>query len=77
MAHAAIGFAKQKLRRQIFACTSSIGPGAANMVTRGAATATVRQDSAALCSPEMPMPVRQPDPVLQQIEHPHNYNTHH
>jgi len=39
MAHAAMGFAKQKMRKQIYACTSSVGPGAANMVT-AAATAT-------------------------------------
>ena len=39
MVHAAIGYAKQKLRRQIYACTSSVGPGAANMLT-AAATAT-------------------------------------
>ena len=32
MAHAATGFARQALRRQIIACTSSIGPGAANMI---------------------------------------------
>ena len=35
MAHAAMGFAKQKMRKQIYACTSSVGPGAANMVTAG------------------------------------------
>ena len=39
MAHAAMGFAKQKRRKQMYACTSSVGPGAANMVT-AAATAT-------------------------------------
>ena len=39
MAHAAMGYAKQKRRKQIYACTSSVGPGAANMVT-AAATAT-------------------------------------
>ena len=33
MAHAAIGFAKQHLRRKIYACTASVGPGAANMLT--------------------------------------------
>ncbi|CCK05710.1 Epi-inositol hydrolase [Cronobacter sakazakii 696] len=33
MAHAATGFARQSLRRQILACTSSVGPGAANMIT--------------------------------------------
>jgi len=39
MAHAAMGFAKQKRRKQMYACTSSVGPGAMNMVT-AAATAT-------------------------------------
>jgi len=71
MAHAAIGFAKQKLRRQIFACTSSIGPGAANMVT-AAATATVNRIPV-LFFPGDAYAVRQPDPVLQQIEQPHDY----
>ncbi|HBT12007.1 MAG TPA: 3D-(3,5/4)-trihydroxycyclohexane-1,2-dione acylhydrolase (decyclizing), partial [Erwinia persicina] len=42
MAHAAIGFAKQKLRREIIACSSSVGPGAANMIT-AAATATANR----------------------------------
>ncbi|MDG6692938.1 thiamine pyrophosphate-binding protein, partial [Staphylococcus aureus] len=36
MAHAATGFARQSLRRQILACTSSVGPGAANMITAAA-----------------------------------------
>ena len=40
MAHAATSFAKQNNRRKIIACSSSIGPGAANMIT-AAATATV------------------------------------
>ena len=71
MAHAAIGFAKQKLRRQIFACTSSIGPGAANMIT-AAATATVNRIPV-LFFPGDSYAARQPDPVLQQIEQPHNY----
>ena len=31
MAHAAIGFAKQHLRRKVYACTASVGPGAANL----------------------------------------------
>jgi len=39
--HIAIGYAKMKNRLQTFACTSSIGPGATNMIT-GAATATVQ-----------------------------------
>ena len=64
MAHAAMGFAKQKRRKQMYACTSSVGPGAANMVT-AAATAT--------CIPVLFLPGdtyadRQPDPVLQQME---------
>ncbi|MEI6580009.1 MAG: thiamine pyrophosphate-binding protein, partial [Eubacteriales bacterium] len=42
MAHAAIAFAKQKNRRSIIACTSSIGPGALNMVT-AAGTATANR----------------------------------
>lgn len=41
MAHSAIAFAKQSHRKQICACTSSIGPGAANMVT-AAATASAK-----------------------------------
>lgn len=67
MAHAAIAFAKQKKRRQIFACTSSIGPGAANMVT-AAATATANRIPV-LILPGDTFASRQPDPVLQQIEH--------
>mgnify|MGYP002313972246 CR=1 FL=1 len=42
MALAAVGYAKQMRRKSIFACTSSVGPGACNMVT-AAATATARQ----------------------------------
>ncbi|HUV13155.1 MAG TPA: 3D-(3,5/4)-trihydroxycyclohexane-1,2-dione acylhydrolase (decyclizing) [Acidobacteriota bacterium] len=71
MAHAAIGFAKQKLRKQIFACTSSIGPGAANMVT-AAATATVNRIPI-LLFPGDAFAVRQPDPVLQQIEQTYDH----
>ena len=68
MAHAAIGYAKQKRRKQMYACTSSVGPGAANMVT-AAATATAN------CIPVLFLPGdtyadRQPDPVLQQMEQP-------
>lgn len=66
MAHAAVAFAKQSLRRQIFACTSSVGPGAANMVT-AAATATAN-NIPVLILPGDVYASRQPDPVLQQIE---------
>ena len=67
---AAMGYAKQKRRKQIYACTSSVGPGAANMVT-AAATATAN------CIPVLFLPgdvyaTRQPDPVLQQMEQPHD-----
>ncbi|MBF9002375.1 3D-(3,5/4)-trihydroxycyclohexane-1,2-dione acylhydrolase (decyclizing) [Vibrio nitrifigilis] len=70
MAHAAIGFAKQSLRQQIYACTSSIGPGAANMVT-AAATATANHIPLLLL-PGDTYATRQPDPVLQQVEQPHD-----
>lgn len=70
MAHAAVAFAKQKHRRQICACTSSIGPGAANMVT-AAATATAN-NIPVLLLPGDTFATRQPDPVLQQIELTHN-----
>lgn len=66
MAHVATGFARQHNRRKIIACASSIGPGAANMVT-AAATATVNRIPL-LLFPGDTFAVRQPDPVLQQIE---------
>ncbi|KTT10338.1 3D-(3,5/4)-trihydroxycyclohexane-1,2-dione hydrolase [Pseudomonas oryzihabitans] len=70
MAHAATGFAKQKLRRQIYACTSSVGPGAANMLT-AAATATANRIPLLLLPGDV-YASRQPDPVLQQIEQFHD-----
>ena len=66
MAHAATAFAKQNNRRKIIACSSSIGPGAANMVT-AAATATVNHVPL-LLFPADAFSTRQPDPVLQQFE---------
>jgi len=66
MAHAAMGFAKQMHRKQIFACTSSVGPGAANMIT-AAATATANRIPV-LFLPGDVYATRQPDPVLQQME---------
>lgn len=66
MAHAAASFAKQHNRRKIIACSSSIGPGAANMVT-AAATATVN-NVPLLLFPADTFSCRQPDPVLQQFE---------
>ncbi|MBZ2175882.1 3D-(3,5/4)-trihydroxycyclohexane-1,2-dione acylhydrolase (decyclizing) [Schnuerera sp. xch1] len=70
MAHAAIAFAKQKNRKQIYACTSSVGPGAANMVT-AAATATANNIPVLLLPGDI-FATRQPDPVLQQIEQSYN-----
>ncbi|MCL2194897.1 MAG: 3D-(3,5/4)-trihydroxycyclohexane-1,2-dione acylhydrolase (decyclizing) [Oscillospiraceae bacterium] len=70
MAHMAAGFAKQKNRRQIIACASSIGPGAANMVT-AAACATVN-NIPLLLLPGDTFASRQPDPVLQQVEQEHD-----
>lgn len=68
--HAATAYAKQKNRLEIFACTSSVGPGALNMVV-GAATATVNRIPVLLL-PGDTFADRQPDPVLQQIEMPYN-----
>ncbi len=66
MAMAAIGFAKQKNRREIIPCVSSIGPGAMNMVTAaGCATAN---RIPLLLLPGDTFACRQPDPVLQQAE---------
>ncbi|HBT4924954.1 3D-(3,5/4)-trihydroxycyclohexane-1,2-dione acylhydrolase (decyclizing) [Klebsiella pneumoniae] len=70
MAHVAAGYAKQKLRQQIFACTSSVGPGAANMIT-AAATATANRIPLLLLPGDV-YATRQPDPVLQQIEQTHD-----
>ncbi len=72
MAHAATAYAKQNNRRKIIAVTSSVGPGAANMVT-AAATATGN------CIPLLLLPgdvfsTRQPNPVLQQLEVPQSLN---
>ncbi|UOF90332.1 3D-(3,5/4)-trihydroxycyclohexane-1,2-dione acylhydrolase (decyclizing) [Fodinisporobacter ferrooxydans] len=70
MAQAAVAFAKQKHRKQIMACTSSVGPGAANMVT-AAATASAN-NIPVLLLPGDTFATRQPDPVLQQVEHYHD-----
>ncbi|MBR5202772.1 MAG: 3D-(3,5/4)-trihydroxycyclohexane-1,2-dione acylhydrolase (decyclizing), partial [Clostridia bacterium] len=66
MAHVATAFAKMNNRRKIIACASSIGPGAANMIT-AAATATVN-NVPLLLFPADTFSTRQPDPVLQQFE---------
>ena len=68
MVHAAAGFAKASLRRATLACTSSIGPGATNMVT-GAALATINH-LPVLLFPSDTYATRRQGPVLQQLEHP-------
>ncbi len=70
MAHTAVAFAKQMKRKKIMAVTSSVGPGAANMVT-AAATATAN-NIPVLILPGDVYACRQPDPVLQQIEQTHD-----
>ncbi|WMJ90592.1 3D-(3,5/4)-trihydroxycyclohexane-1,2-dione acylhydrolase (decyclizing) [Anaerocolumna sp. MB42-C2] len=70
MAHAAAGFAKQSNRRKIIACASSIGPGAANMVT-AVADATANNVPLLVFTGDT-FSTRQPDPVLQQIEQFHD-----
>lgn len=70
MALAAMGFAKQNNRKKIYAATSSVGPGAANMVT--AAACATANNIPVLLLPGDVFATRQPDPVLQQIEQPHN-----
>src|ERR1700690_1232535 len=66
MAHAAIAFAKASRRRRIMACTTSIGPGATNMVT-AAAVAHVNRLPVLLIPGDV-FANRRPDPVLQQVE---------
>ena len=66
MAHAAIAYAKQHDRQRMMACTTSIGPGAANMVT-AAALAHVNRLPVLLLPGDV-FASRIPDPVLQQVE---------
>jgi len=68
MVHTAAAFAKTKNRLQTFACTTSVGPGATNMVT-GAALATVNRLPVLLLPGDI-FANRAPHPVLQQLEHP-------
>ena len=72
MVHAAAAYAKQSRRLKTFACTSSIGPGATNMIT-GAAGATIN------CLPVLLLPgdkfnKQNLSPVLQELEHPTNHD---
>src|SRR5690606_30963726 len=66
MAHAAIAYAKQMRRRRAMVCTTSIGPGATNMVTAAALAHVNRLP--VLFLPGDVFASRAPDPVLQQVE---------
>ena len=68
MVHAAAGFARQKNRLATYACTSSIGPGATNMVT-GAALATINRLPVLLLPGDI-FSTRVASPVLQELEDP-------
>ncbi|MEY9838084.1 3D-(3,5/4)-trihydroxycyclohexane-1,2-dione acylhydrolase (decyclizing) [Streptacidiphilus sp. EB103A] len=73
MVHAAVGFARMRNRLSTFACSSSIGPGATNMVT-GAALATINRIPVLLL-PSDYFATRAADPVLQQLEDPRSQDT--
>ncbi|TQO22748.1 3D-(3,5/4)-trihydroxycyclohexane-1,2-dione acylhydrolase (decyclizing) [Paramicrobacterium agarici] len=70
MVHQAVGYARMHRRRGTFACAASVGPGAANMLT-GAALATSNR-LPALLLPSDTFATRVSDPVLQQLEMPHD-----
>ncbi|WP_045849846.1 3D-(3,5/4)-trihydroxycyclohexane-1,2-dione acylhydrolase (decyclizing) [Domibacillus enclensis] len=70
MAHAAIAFSREKLRRKIYAVTTSAGPGSANLIA--AAGTALANNIPVLLLPADTFATRQPDPVLQQLEHEHS-----
>ena len=73
MVHAAVGYAKLRNRLGAFACLTSIGPGATNMVT-GAASATINHVPVLLLAGDA-FAERVQSPVLQQLEHPASQDT--
>lgn len=70
MANAAVAFAKQSLRKKIYAVTASSGPGSTNLVT--SAAAAYANNIPVLLLPADTFASRQPDPVLQQLECPND-----
>jgi 3D-(3,5/4)-trihydroxycyclohexane-1,2-dione acylhydrolase (decyclizing) len=72
MVHAAAGFARMRNRMSTLACTTSIGPGATNMVT-GAALATVNRLPVLLLPGDV-FASRSANPVLQELEDPRGYD---
>jgi 3D-(3,5/4)-trihydroxycyclohexane-1,2-dione acylhydrolase (decyclizing) len=72
MVHAAAGFARMRNRLATFACTSSVGPGATNMIT-GAALATINRLPVLLLPGDV-FATRPAPPVLQELEYPGGYD---
>ena len=72
MVHAAAGFARMRNRLSTLACTTSIGPGATNMVT-GAALATVNRLPVLLLPGDV-FATRVATPVLQELEDPRSFD---
>jgi 3D-(3,5/4)-trihydroxycyclohexane-1,2-dione acylhydrolase (decyclizing) len=70
MVHVAAGYARQRNRLGTYICTTSVGPGATNMVT-GAAAATINR-LPVLLLPGDTFATRTPHPVLQMLEVPHD-----
>jgi len=70
MAHAAMAYSKQLLRKKIYAVSASAGPGSANLIT--AAATAFANNIPVLLLPADTYATRQPDPVLQQLEHEHS-----
>ncbi|SFC37640.1 3D-(3,5/4)-trihydroxycyclohexane-1,2-dione acylhydrolase (decyclizing) [Nocardioides terrae] len=72
MVHAAVGYARMRNRLSTLACTTSIGPGATNMVT-GAALATINRIPVLLLPGDV-FATRVSGPVLQELESPATYD---
>ena len=72
MVHPAVGFSRLRSRLQTMACTSSVGPGATNLVT-GAALATINRIPVLLLSGDV-FATRSSDTVLQQLESPRGHD---
>ncbi|MCC6277991.1 MAG: 3D-(3,5/4)-trihydroxycyclohexane-1,2-dione acylhydrolase (decyclizing) [Oligoflexia bacterium] len=72
MVHTAIAYAKARRGLGTFGCTTSVGPGATNLVT-GAATATINRLPVLLLPGDI-FANRRPAPVLQQLEHNQSYD---
>lgn len=70
MAHTAVAYSREMLRRKIFAVTTSAGPGSANLIA--AAGTALANNIPVLLIPADTFATRQPDPVLQQLEHEHS-----